>query len=132
MTRRMRAVAGRRALLAGALALLGAVGCSPSSRKDDMQGRGDAIPTSSPDIIGTVTATDGERIRVEENPLDRSGSAKASVRLVRGETRILRRSGAGANAEDIRQGSRVAVWFVGPVMESYPVQAKGGVVVIED
>jgi hypothetical protein len=37
------------------------------------------------------------------------------------------RRGAGS---DITQGARVAVWFEGPVAESYPVQAKAGVVQI--
>ena len=133
MRRRIRSATARRTLLVVPLALFCVIaGCSPSNRADDMRARGDTIPTSSPDIVGTVTSADGERIRVEENPSDQSGSAKASVRLVKGETRILRRSGAEARPEDIRQGSRVTVWFTGPVMESYPVQAKGGVVVIEE
>jgi hypothetical protein len=124
---------GRQGTLLSALVLLATAACSSSSREDAMPNRGadTTIPAASPTITGTVTAVDGERIRVEENPADSSGSAKASVRIIPGETRIMRRSGARATVTDIAKGSRVSVWFVGPVMESYPVQARGGVVVIE-
>jgi hypothetical protein len=124
---------GRRGLLLPALLLLATTACSSSRREEAMpNGGGDTtIPATSPAITGTVTAVDGDRIRVEENPADSSGSAKASVRIIAGETRVVRRSGASATGADIIEGSRVSVWFVGPVMESYPVQARGGVVVIE-
>jgi uncharacterized protein DUF3221 len=122
-----------------ALAILGAsAGCSTSKQEEQVP-KGDhdtsaptsSVPTSAPYIVGTVTAADGERIRVEENPADESGSAKASIRIVPGETTIVRRSGERVKAEDIRAGDRVAVWVRGPVMESYPVQARGEVIVIE-
>jgi hypothetical protein len=91
-----------------------------------------------PDIRGTVTHVNvaGERIgtvRIEENPADQAGSAKASVRIT-ASTTILRRAGdelARADFAAIEKGQRVEAWFTGPVMESYPVQATARRVVIE-
>lgn len=88
------------------------------------------VPSTAADIRGVITHRSDDRILVEENPDEQSGSAKASVRL-HGGTTVLRRAGGAATAADLRQGQTVSVWFDGPVMESYPVQTSGGTVVIE-
>jgi hypothetical protein len=113
------------------LATSAADGCSArhSDGGDSVTSR-DSLLSATPDIVGIVTAVDSARIRVEENPNDRSGSAKASVRVT-SETRILRRSGGSASLADIKVGARVGVWFSGPVMESYPVQGSAGAVILQ-
>lgn len=92
------------------------------------------LPLIGPSMTGRVTATtrSGERlgsIRVEENPADSSGSQKAVVRITQ-TTTVLRADRKG-DFNDLRVGDWVRVWFVGPVLESYPVQVQGGVVVVD-
>lgn len=97
----------------------------------------ETLPTTNPSIRGTITQVSPDEPRtvlVEENPGEKSGSNKASVRLT-GETRLLRRSGEGvqrAAPDDLAVGQTVSVWFTGPVRESFPVQADAGTIVIED
>ena len=79
-------------------------------------------PVGEPSITGVVTNISGDRILVEENPQQSAGSAKASVRITE-KTEIRSSSGGTATRGDLRVGDQVRVWFTGPVMESYPVQA---------
>lgn len=88
------------------------------------------LPQEAPSIVGVVTQRTGDRVRVEERPEEPSGSAKAVVRLG-ADTKVLRPDGSAARESDIVAGSRVRVWFTGPVAESYPVQAAAGTVVVE-
>jgi len=89
------------------------------------------VPKDSPSITGTVTAIGPEgTLRIEANPKEESGSAKAQVRVPDGVA-ILERSGSTRRFEDIRQNQIVSAWFTGPVAESYPVQATASVIVIE-
>lgn len=88
-------------------------------------------PSGPPSIEGTITDVRiaGEQltvIRVEENPEDSAGSAKASV-TVSNTTRVYGARGSGGMErlrDELRRGRRVRVWFLGPVRESYPVQAR--------
>jgi len=100
-------------------------GCRPSPRETP------DIVTEAPSIRGTITRVTADRILVEEEPLDSSGSAKARVRLT-GSTRVLRGSGEAARREDLRVGQQVSAWFAGPVMQSYPVQATASALRIEN
>lgn len=112
-----------------------AVGCgggnaSPSSDgivdRGTLDGRSDSGSfTGAPSIRGTITLVDGGTIRVEEVPAEESGSAKATVR-VDSDTPIRNRDGSPAAISDLAVGEVVAVWFTGPVAESYPVQARAG------
>ena len=88
------------------------------------------IPSEASYIQGAITTVKEKQILVEENAVEVSGSAKASLRLT-DSTRILRHSGAAARSSNLRVGQRVRVWVIGPVMESYPVQAMAAVIVIE-
>ena len=113
--------------------LASTVACSSNDElsKDDQRKE---IPLIGPSMSGRVTAMNrsGERlgsIRVEENPADSSGSQKAVVRITQ-TTTVLRADRKG-DYNDLRVGDWVRVWFVGPVMESYPVQVQGGVVVVD-
>lgn len=100
-------------------------GCTPSGEAPEP-----AIPTEPPYISGTITAAGDSRIRVEERPEESSGSAKADLRLTPA-TVVLWRSGEPAERRDLGLGTRVRVWVSGPIMESYPVQATAGTVVID-
>ncbi|MFW6078376.1 MAG: DUF3221 domain-containing protein [Gemmatimonadota bacterium] len=121
--------------LALALAALGA--CTGPPEGAPATTAGDAgpdavIPDEAPSIEGLVTEVgDDGRVLVEEDPAERSGSKKAWVTLT-DDTAIRRRSAAPASRSDLVPGTRVSVWFTGPVLESYPLQATAGVVVIED
>jgi hypothetical protein len=60
------------------------------------------------------------------DPGARGGSVdRASVRVTR-DTVVWTAGGVRGSASDLAQGERVAVWFSGPVAESYPVQATAG------
>lgn len=97
-----------------------------------------ATPRASsgpPSIEGRITAVDrsGDRIgtiRVEANPSESSGSDKAVVRITQ-STEILRGDSARVDFGALDNGQWVRVWFVGPVRESYPVQADAGRVQID-
>jgi hypothetical protein len=112
-----------------ALLLLGLACAGPGSRSSAPETR-DVVTTEAPSIRGTITQARADRILIEEEPLDSSGSAKARVRLT-GSTRVLRGSGEAARRRDLRVGQQVSAWFEGPVMESYPVQARASAVRIE-
>jgi uncharacterized protein DUF3221 len=84
-----------------------------------------------PSITGVVTNLQGGRILVEENPQETAGSEKASVRITE-QTEIISASGNKVSLSDLRTGDRVRVWFTGPVMESYPVQATAARIEILD
>src|ERR1700694_1733655 len=99
--------------------------------------RADAAPSGPPSLRGNLTVC-GRLVRqgvimVEERPQDRAGSDKASV-SVNAATRIYRGRVGGSTKgsfSDLRNGQRVDVWFAGPVLTSYPVQATASVIVIQ-
>ena len=88
-----------------------------------------------PSIEGRITAVersgDGTgTIRVEANPSESSGSDKAVVRITP-STEIQQGDSARVNFNALSKGLWARVWFVGPVRESYPVQADAGRIVID-
>lgn len=105
-------------------------GCSPAVTDPSVSAATAAIPRTTPSIIGKVTAIALPTIVVEEEPSEPHGSAKAGVRITDG-TQVLRRGGGVVGTTELRVGQQVMVWFTGPVMESYPLQAAAGVIVIE-
>lgn len=113
------------------LLLLLTLGCAgPGSQSYPGRGASDVSTNEPPSIQGTVTRRSSDRILIEEEPLDSSGSAKASVQLTP-STRILRLGGEPGAREDVRKGQRVSAWFDGPVRQSYPVQATAKAVRID-
>ena len=101
-----------------------------------LMSRSDAAPNGPASIRGTITSLTpiaGQGvILVEERPQDQAGSNKASV-TINAATRIYRgRVGASTKGSfgDLRNGQRVEVWFNGPVLTSYPVQATASVILI--
>ena len=105
-------------------------GCSPAVTDPSVSDTTAAISRTTPSIIGQVTAVALPTIVVEERPTEPHGSAKARVRITEG-TQVLRRGAGVVGATELRVGQQVTVWFTGPVMESYPLQATAGVIVIE-
>ncbi|HEX8360486.1 MAG TPA: hypothetical protein VF613_10275 [Longimicrobium sp.] len=94
------------------------------------------LPTSGPDIIGTITTrreVEGEWIvHVEQDSTRSAGYPRAQVTVGRG-TRVLRRSGdalVAASPEELRVGTRVRAWFAGIVVETLTVQVSAHTVVI--
>lgn len=88
------------------------------------------ITRTTPSIIGEITSVALPVILVEENPAEKHGSDKASVGLT-DRTTVLHQGGNKVGIKELSVGQRVKVWFSGPVMESYPAQAKAGVIIIE-
>jgi hypothetical protein len=98
--------------------------CTPSSESPA------TIPAEPPYLSGAITAIEAGEIRVEADPGQASGSAKAMLKLT-DETQILWRTGERADRGDLRLGTVVSAWVSGPILESYPVQATAATVVIE-
>lgn len=91
-----------------------------------------SILDGQPDIEGTVSSMNGEGFLVEEDPHQESGSSKAKV-TVTSATRVFYQEGSAqtrAGVDDISVGDQVRVWFTGPVLESYPVQATARAIAI--
>jgi hypothetical protein len=147
----------RRRLLA-ALPLLGALtlaACAPApiaaNRPPDIRGtiaslravpaRGTASagdpsrPVSNLDPTPTPAPAAGSPeyvLLVEGSPTEGTTYDRASVRVT-AQTIVAQgdeQQRQPATAADLAVGQRVAIWFTGPVAESYPVQATAGEVVI--
>lgn len=92
---------------------------------------GTALPGTEPYITGQVTRIEGGRILVEAVP-GRQEGAKCWF-AISAATRILREQGrtrVRAEAGDLTMGQRVKAWSNGPILESYPSQTGGAVIVI--
>lgn len=82
-------------------------------------------------------ASDVRQLRsvlVEDVPGAAGGGGDKSVVTILVGARVLRRGAAGvvpAGFDDLRVGQQVSAWFDGPVLNSYPTQAKGAVLIIE-
>ena len=118
-------------------AFLAAPGCSRAPGEPDGPGLSAGVPDESASIIGDVREMDrsGERLRilVEQIPTRSAGEPIAWISVTR-STRIVERAEGRttrASAGAIAVGQRVQVWFTGPVLESFPVQATAGTVLIE-
>ena len=89
-------------------------------------------PESSISGLVTEVSRSAEVVLVEENPSDRSGSAKGEF-AVTGETEILEQRGgspAPVSFEVLRAGQTVEATYAGPIAESYPTQGVAGRIVI--
>jgi hypothetical protein len=114
-----------------AFLLMGLACGGPGSTSNPGSRQGlDVVTSEAPSIRGTVTRASPDRILIEEEPLDSTGSAKAIVRLTP-STHVLRSSGETSRPDDLHIGQKVSAWFDGPVMESFPVQATAKAVRIE-
>ena len=121
-TRRPLLHCARFALLATAALTLAACG----SRARDAQ----PVPPGVASITGRIASVQLPSVLVVAESPQPGGSDRAALRVHAG-TRVLWASGAPASPGDLRKGQLVRAWFDGPVMESYPVQASAGAVVID-
>jgi hypothetical protein len=106
------------------------VGCAGGAVEDPWHRTGPGVLPDTPDLRGVITARAGETIRVEAIPADSAGSAKAVVGLTR-LTWITSARGEQLSLDALQVGQRVAVWFTGPVAESYPLQGEGLRIIVE-
>ena len=118
-------------------ACLAAPACSSAAGEPDGPGLSASVPAETASIIGDVKQverTDGRlRILVEQIPTRSAGEPIAWI-TVNGGTSVVRRAGGSilrASSEQLAVGTRVWVWFTGPVAESFPVQATAGTILIE-
>ncbi len=88
-------------------------------------------PGGPPYICGVITAVERDRVVIEENPREQSGSNKASLRVTNETVLRFRASGQPASFADLRVGRRAQAWTTGPIAESYPVQATAARIEIE-
>ncbi|MNP45997.1 hypothetical protein D3C76_1399650 [compost metagenome] len=84
-------------------------------------------------IVKNITLTSkGANIFVEGSIESDTQYDKASL-TINSDTEIIRNSSnTKSNISDIKQGDKVEVYFIGPVAESYPVQAVAGIIKILD
>ncbi|MGE5228215.1 MAG: DUF3221 domain-containing protein [Deltaproteobacteria bacterium] len=136
----MRHTTGALAALA-ALVVLGAAvvgGCGGATAAQPASPSPSAPPSGVADITGVVRdlTPGGDAgtavLLVVADPDVDSAVERAAVRVT---TQSIVWAAAGADkveltADDLAEGQRVAVWFTGPVAESYPVQATAGAVEI--
>jgi beta-N-acetylhexosaminidase len=116
-------------LLLAALALLAADKSEPEPAtkppKADIRGKVTAVAAlRAQGLVGRISVEGAKEKDTEHD--------KASVTLT-SKTKILKWEGGKkkkATFADIKKGTKVQCVFVGPVLESYPVQAKAGEVLI--
>jgi len=109
-------------VLFASLACAGLAACADAART--------SVPAGSASFAGRIEGRDGNSILLVAPTVQPAGADRASVRLHPG-TRVLDAAGAAATTDDLRVGQDVRAWFDGPVMESYPVQATAGTIIID-
>ena len=110
----------RASAFAGLFVLLAA--CAPATRS--------TLPDGDASFAGRIAARNEATVLLVATSMQPAGADQASVRVPAG-TRLVHASGASATMADLQVGRNVRAWFDGPVMESYPVQASAGAIVIE-
>jgi len=115
-----------------------AVGCGGAADADPSPTAVRSSPSGVADITGTVVRLDpggdgsGLTLLVVADAGVPSAVDRASVRV--GAETIVWAAAGDARREltmgDLEKGQEVAVWFAGPVAESYPVQASAGAVAV--
>ena len=130
MRRTSRALAALAVLAALGAAVVG--GCGGATAAQPASPSPSAPPSSPADITGPVsdltvgTGDDAPPVFLVVADPGQVGSVdRASVRMT-ADTVVWTAEGVRGNATDLAAGQRVAVWFSGPVAESYPVQATAG------
>jgi hypothetical protein len=112
------------------LLLAFAVACTKSSSNAP------AIPDAPASITGRITVVqqsgDGiGSVRVEANPEGSSGSAAQAVVRITATTTVTDPAAGTSGFSSLTTGQWVRVWFVGPVMQSQPLQATAGTIVVD-
>jgi hypothetical protein len=132
MRRTTRALAALAVLAALGAAVVG--GCGGATAAQPASPSPSAPPSLPADITGVVkdvsVGTDDNALPVllvVADPGSRSSVDRASVRVT-ADTIVWTADGVRGAAADLAAGARVAMWFTGPVAESYPVQATAGAI----
>jgi hypothetical protein len=133
----MRHAIGALAALAALAVLVAAVvgGCGGATAAQPASPSPSAPPTGSADITGVADTlspggdSDAVTLLVVADGSTDGEYDRASVTVAAGTT-VWTADGRRGEASDLVQGVRIAVWFEGPVKESYPVQATAGAVQI--
>lgn len=114
------------------LAALGALTFLGGCRREPTSSPAAALFAGEPFFIrGAVSHVDHPwGIIVAGEPGTDYKTDKAAFR-VGPETEIIRADGSAATAADIKVGTKIALWIVGPIRESYPVQVDARRVLIE-
>ena len=101
---------------------------------------GKAIPDTIPDIEGTITTLKRTNPKIEQSVAvvlveaiadQETNYPKASVK-VDDDTHIEDAEGNVLKVEQLQEQQQVEVWFDGPVMESFPVQAHAAAVRVKE
>ena len=127
-----RALAALAALLVLGVAVVG--GCGGSTAPPASSAT--APPSTPADITGTIhdlttnADTGLPTLLVVDDGAIKGSVDRASV-TVTGDTVVWMLKGGKGTPGDLGAGQMVSVWFDGPVAESYPVQAKAGVIRIQ-
>lgn len=114
-----------------------AAACSRGPGEPDGPGLSANVPDEAASIIGDIKQVEQSngrlRILVEQIPTRSAGEPIAWITVGAGARVLERQDGRAtrSSASGLTVGTRVWVWFTGPVMESFPVQATAGTVVIE-
>jgi Protein of unknown function (DUF3221) len=87
-------------------------------------------PDGAASFAGRIESSQAGSVLLVASSVQPAGSDRAVVRVHAG-TRLHFASGATATPADLHVGRNVRAWFDGPVMESYPVQASAGAIVID-
>ncbi|MGH8029306.1 MAG: DUF3221 domain-containing protein [Arenimonas sp.] len=93
-------------------------------------GKRTTVPDGVASFAGRIASRESASILLVADSVQPAGADRAYVRVLAG-TRLLRSTGEPATEADLQVGRHVRAWFDGPVMESYPVQATAGAIVID-
>jgi hypothetical protein len=125
------------AVILGWAACIAAEGCARGPGEPDRAAVAARVPAAVASIIGDIAQVErtGGRLRilVEQIPTRSAGYPSAWI-TVAGDTQVLQRAGGSitrASARELVVGMRVLAWFPDPVIESFPVRATAGTILIE-
>jgi hypothetical protein len=110
--------------------MVGSPGVPASDRELGLPEQGEGILGLITQIRAPFGQAESFRIHVEQEPTRSAGTPRADI-LVPPTARVVQRVGHRASPAELRVCQEVRVWFDGPVAESFPVQARAGVIVIE-
>ena len=105
---------------------------SPSPSASPPTASPSAPPVAPGDITGVVRdlrlSTMGPPVLLVVADSPAAGQVDRAWVTVTPATEVWTVTGRRGDASDLKEGESVAVWFDGPVAESYPVQAKAGAI----
>ena len=116
--------------IAALLILTALVGCDKINRYDPIQ-----PAPSKADIRGAITSLEGVSgpktigVMLVEGKIEKDTEYDRAYVSATASTDIMEANGTELNWSDLKEGDRVEAQFIGPVAESYPVQATAKTIV---